>query len=390
MITDLQKKLNRLSSAPPPPQKAKHDISEALDAEIYTDENGAAFIIKVTEFDIGMPYGDYTVENVEKVFGLQNIAFVDTETTGLGSAACPFLIGTAYYDNNKLILEQLFMRDVDDEEAVLRYFINKFRNYTVVTFNGKSFDVPLIKSRCIINTVSPDGFATEQYDLLHLSRRIWRKRLESCRLGNIEEQILKFARGNDIDGSLIPELYKEYLKTGKPDDIIDIVEHNKHDIITLGILLARLLRIEQNPVEELENKLDLMHLGESYFNRKEYGKAMECLTAVIHSRTDPLTLYTAMKYISLIHKHNKSYSECILYWTRMDKMAIGAIFPLIELAKYYEHTGKDTQKALAYAERARGIILKNNSKEQITEINIRIERLKNKIKKTKDGNKNGT
>ncbi len=386
MITDLQKKLNRLNASSPPKQKPKHDISNALDAEIYTNAQGRAFIIKVSEFCMGMPYGEYFIENVEEMFSLNKLAFVDTETTGLGAAACPFLIGVAYYEDNKLILEQLFMRDIDDEEAVLGYFTNKFSGYTVVSFNGKSFDIPLIKSRCILNTISPDKFAEEQYDLLHLSRRIWKKRLESCRLNNIEEQILNFARGNDIDGSLIPELYKEYLKTGKPDDIIKIIEHNKHDIVTMSILLTRLLRIERDPVNELSNKLDLMHLGESYFNRKEYTKALECLDSVIHTRTDPITLYTAMKYISLIHKKNKNYTECVFYWNKMDKMGIDAIFPVTELAKYYEHTEKDNEKALFYARKAQNIILKLKNKEQSALIKARIQRLENKINKTERGN----
>ena len=382
MITDLRSKLERLSvkqhTAPP-----KHDISAAISGEIFSRSNGA-FIIKKSCFALGTGYGDGRLENNEELFGLSDkLVFMDTETTGLGAGACPFLIGAAYYKNDTLVLEQIFMRDLDDEEAALSYIIEHFSGMTIVTFNGKAFDVPLIKGRCIINSVKTENFASEQIDLLHLSRRIWKKRLESCRLGTIEEEILKFARDNDINGSLIPELYKKYLITGSPDDIIQIIEHNEKDIVSMTVLLAKLLRINNDPVNQLDNITDVMHLGEYYYNKKQYEKALQCLEAVIHTPTPPLTLYTAMKYLSLINKRNKNWDAAIYYWGKMDRMNIGAVFPLIELAKYYEHIANDAEKALHCANKAKLLIYKTQSKDMTAEINIRIGRLTDKLGKIK-------
>ena len=380
MITDLRSKLDRLAVSSRPVRK-KHDISSALGGEVISVAKGG-FIIKRSSYENGTSYGGEVLEDIETLFGLpEKLVFVDTETTGLGSVACPFLIGAAYYENGSLMLEQLFMRDVDDEEAVLDYVVNRFSGMTVVTFNGKSFDIPLIKGRCTINSVNADNFAEKQIDLLHLSRRIWKKRLESCRLGAIEEEILKFARKNDIDGSLIPELYKKYLQTGSPEDIIQIVEHNEKDVVSMSVLLAKLMRIEKDPVNQLDNIKDVMHLGESYFNRKQYDKAKECLEAVIHTHTDTLTLYGAMKYLSLICKHNKDWDKATYYWFKMDRVNIGAVFPLIELAKYYEHTAGDIEKALSCAQKAKTIIYKSKNKEQMADIDIRLRRLNKKAGK---------
>lgn len=382
MITDLRSKLDRLSAKPQQSFRQKHDVSAEINGEPLSFANGS-FIVKRSSFLLGTQYGDSLLENTEKLFfGSDKLVFIDTETTGLGAGSCPFLVGVAYYENDRLLLEQLFMRDLDDEEALLGYLVNRYSDMTVVSFNGKSFDIPLIKSRCVINSISTDRFALKQIDLLHLSRRIWKKRLESCRLGAIEEEILKFVRSNDINGSLIPELYKKYLVTGSPMDIIQIMSHNESDIVSMTVLLARLLRIESDPVNQLDNITDIMHLGEYYFNQKQYEKASKCLEAVIHTPTAPITLYTAMKYLSLISKRNKDWNQAVYYWHKMDRMSIGAIFPLIELAKYYEHITGDTEKALMCTKKASLSAQKTQNKAMLAEIKIRETRLSRKLSNT--------
>ena len=149
----------------------------------------------------------------------------------------------------------------------------------------------------------------------------------------------------------------------------------------MSVLLAKLMRIEKDPVNQLDNIKDVMHLGESYFNRKQYDKAEECLEAVIHTHTDTLTLYGAMKYLSLICKHNKDWDKATYYWFKMDRVNIGAVFPLIELAKYYEHTAGDIEKALSCAQKAKTIIYKSKNKEQMADIDIRLRRLNKKSRK---------
>ncbi len=380
MITNLRSKLDRLATQPQQPKKQiKHDISRDIGGELVLKENGG-YILRTVRYKVGEIYGDYTVENIEKAFELEEkLLFLDTETTGLGSVACPFLIGVAYFEGDVLVLEQYFMRDIDDEECVLKDVVEKYSGMTVVTYNGKSFDVPLIKARCTINGVDARAFASKQTDLLHLSRRIWKKRLVNCRLSTIEEEVLKLQRADDIPGSLIPEMYKRYLETGRSDEMLKAIEHNESDVVSMSVLLARLIRINNKPTAELDNPQDIMHLAEYYYGKKEYAKSKELLENVLKQDIDGMMQYNSMKYLSFIHKKHKNYDEAVALWEKMDRMSIGAVLPLVELAKYYEHTAKDIQKALDCTLRAKKNAQATGARDLIKEIDIRAARLRSKI-----------
>lgn len=380
MITNLRNKLDRLASEQNkriPPRK-KHDISSYIGAETVKKHNGG-YLLRTIKYRIGTIYGDYTIENIETLLlPEEKLLFIDTETTGLGSVACPFLIGVAYFDCDSLVLKQYFMRDIDDEAAVLEDIIDNYSGMTVVSYNGKCFDVPLIKARCTINEIKTNGFAENQTDLLHLSRRIWKKRLGNCRLATIEEEILKVRRDDDIPGSLIPEMYKKYLDTGNPDEMLKVIEHNESDVVTMSVLLAKIIRIDENPIEELKNTSDIMHLGEFYYTKKQYDNALKCFVSAMNASSDAVMSYNCMKYISFIHKKDKNYSLAVDYWEKMDRLSLGAFLPLVELAKYYEHTARDCNKALLYAKRAKRNAMMCGSVESVKEIDIRIERLSKK------------
>ncbi len=386
MITNLRQKLDRLASQPHKQDNIKHDISLEIGGETVISEHGG-FILKRGKYPIGEKYGDYTVENIEKMFSFKNrLLFFDTETSGLGAGSYAFLIGLAYYENDALVTEQIFMRDIDDEVATISYLVENFSDMTVVSFNGKSFDVPLIHTRGIINSVDTSEFAIEQIDLLHLSRRIWKNRLESCRLSSIEEHILHFEREMDVSGSLVPELYKKYLSDGRPDDIIRILMHNEYDVVSMSVLLAKLLKIDNSPANELAEPQDILNLGIYYYNSKQFNKAQECLSDLIHKKSSPLCLYNAMKYLSLIHKRNKQWSDAVILWQKMYRLLPDSQFSLEELSKYYEHILKDNEKALSTAEQLKHIAIKYKNKLLLSEAEHRINRLKQKLTK---GNQHG-
>lgn len=380
MITNLRNKLDRLAltQSKPAQERKKHNISAYIGAKTVENSKGG-YLLRTVKYRIGAIYGDYTIENIEELFSLdEKLLFIDTETTGLGSVACPFLIGVAYFDYDSLVLEQYFMRDIDDEASVLEDIITKYSGMTVVSYNGKCFDVPLIKARCTINEIKTSGFAEKQTDLLHLSRRIWKKRLENCRLATIEEEILKVHRDDDILGSIIPEMYKKYLDTGSPDEMIKVIEHNESDVVTMSVLLAKIIRIDENPIEELKNITDIMHLGEFYYSKKQYERSLKCFASVLDMSSDDVTSYNCMKYISFIHKKSKNYVAAVEYWEKMDRLIPGASLPLIELSKYYEHRKSDCSMALICAEKAKRNAMMYASKELVKEIDIRIQRLSKK------------
>ena len=181
----------------------------------------------------------------------ESIVFLDTETTGLagGTGTYAFMVGLAYFRGDQLILRQFFMRDHAEEPAMLAALAQELaRHEAVVTFNGKSFDVPLLLTRYSANRQRPTVPTGVHLDLLHPSRRFWRERLPSCTLGTLERAILGHERGPDVPGWMIPDLYFQYVRGGRPEAMAAVFEHNRHDILSLVALTCRLGRLLDGPL----------------------------------------------------------------------------------------------------------------------------------------------
>lgn len=377
MTSNLKQRLDFLVStgAVPKRQQVKHDISEQIHAETYHCGRGS-FLLKKVVYPYGVVYGNYRIAKQENY---RDAVFIDTETTGLGAASYPFLVGVGYYTDSGFAVQQLFMRDLDDEPAVMEYLLELCENRVVISYNGKCFDIPLIHSRLALNDMKSKTFAAEQVDLLHRCRRIWRKRLESCSLSSIESNILGFHREGDIPGSIIPEMYKAYLNTGSSQEIVKIIQHNEWDIVSMAVLIDRLSAIEQVPEKELENPYDLLHYGEWCYYKKDYSTAKQCFFALCHQKTNPYTLYKAMKYLSLLHKMDGEWEQAVRIWSKMEKFNMGLIFPYIEKAKYYEHITKEIDLAYLCALKAKECVIKNRQRQYDAEVQHRIQRLKKKL-----------
>jgi len=170
---------------------------------------------------------------------MSKILFLDIETCGL-SAVPLFLIGVAYFTGDDFIFLQLFARDYDEERPVLSFFNRFVSRYDVlVTYNGKSFDMPFIAARGHANRVRiPEEMP--HVDLLHEVRRRWGRRMPDCRLQTVEQHILGRRRSGDIPGSEIPQAYHNFVLTRNAVDIKKILEHNISDIAAMIEILMRL------------------------------------------------------------------------------------------------------------------------------------------------------
>ncbi len=188
-------------------------------------------------------------------------AYIDTETTGLGGGAgiYAFMVGVGTFEPSpggdlRFVVRQFFMRNPAEEGALLVALTNLLSRYAMtVTFNGRTFDLPLLRARVRYNRWAPDldydGASLLEadrphLDLLHPARRVWRRRLGSCRLINLEQQILALHRStDDVAGHLIPQMYVEYMRTQNAMDINRIFYHNREDIVSMVALAERLSRI---------------------------------------------------------------------------------------------------------------------------------------------------
>ena len=171
----------------------------------------------------------------------EDVIYVDIETTGLTAGTPLFLIGALVYVDGNLRVQQSLARDYTEEAALLTHFSDTFnRANVVVSFNGKSYDLPYIRDRCLFMGV-PFQLQQAHIDMLHVGRRLWRRRLPNCKLQTLEQYICKRTRRGDIPGAEIPDAYHVFVKTGNAVQMRDILHHNALDLLTTAEILMFVL-----------------------------------------------------------------------------------------------------------------------------------------------------
>src|SRR5579864_3551426 len=180
---------------------------------------------------------------------LQRPLFLDTETTGLsgGTGTVAFLIGLARRDEGGLRLVQFFLCDYDQEDALL-WAVGQYVRQAgvVVSYNGRTFDWPLLQTRLVMRRVDPTWPSPPHLDLLTLARRIFKPRLPDCALQTIEQAVLDLHRADDLPGTLIPGRYFAWLRNGEPRVLDPVFVHNRQDVLSMALLLARFEAVLRN------------------------------------------------------------------------------------------------------------------------------------------------
>lgn len=167
--------------------------------------------------------------------------FLDIETMGLFSRPI-ILFGIGFLEHGQLVVRQYLLRDISEEPAALLATMDHFTadRPALVTFNGKAFDVPYISDRLAYYGMG-SFFGAPHFDILHFSRRRWKKELPSLRLSALEKAILGIHRNDDVPGQMVPEFYETYLRSGNCGPLVPVVEHNRQDVISTAGLFFRLL-----------------------------------------------------------------------------------------------------------------------------------------------------
>jgi len=166
--------------------------------------------------------------------------FLDAETTGFSNTPL-FLLGLMYFNGERFVIDQLFARDYSEEAPLLHYFSEFAAGFDVlVTFNGKSFDAPFIRDRMIYHR-KRFMWTQTHVDILHHSRRKWKEKLPDCKLQTLEREICDRRREGDVPGALVPEVYREFVRSGDTRLLADVFHHNALDLITLAELTIVLL-----------------------------------------------------------------------------------------------------------------------------------------------------
>lgn len=308
----------------------------------------------------------------------QKILFLDTETSGLsgGSGTFAFLIGLGYWNDVEFELTQFFLPHPESENSFLTAFDEFVSNFNcLVTFNGKSFDVPLINSRHTLNRLQPPFPKAEHLDLLHLARRLWRYRLTDRSLTSLEENILHLSRTQeDIPGWMIPQLYLDYLQTQDARPLVNIFYHNEMDILSLAALFLYLGDLLEHPLQQpiQPHGLDWMAIARLYEDTDHLEQAMTLYRASLNAGL-PMSFYLdTCRRFAKIYRQQRDWPNAIALWQTAAEN--GDPLSCIELAKYYEHQVGDLDQALSWTNQAI-----QQTKFSDPELTKRLNRLKQKI-----------
>lgn len=296
-------------------------------------------------------------------FDPRKCLFIDTETTGLsgGAGTVAFLVGAGYCEGDGFVIEQYLMREYADEPELIDRLANRMDGFeTVCTFNGRKFDMPLLESRFTMCRMRHRWREMENLDLLYPARRAWKLRIGSCRLANIETEILGMERHGDLPGSEVPGRYFEYLKTGDEGLLADIIDHNRQDIATLMTLLVKLCDINAAP-EKLTDQRDLFSMGKVLEKQGEWKPARELYHVAAFPRPrGTLAALTGERVAGManwrqfhILRRSGDVDGAIRVLEQMlqRRQLPGEV--CVALAKLYEHKKKDLPRALEYTELAR-------------------------------------
>lgn len=306
-------------------------------------------------------------------------AFLDTETTGLagGTGTYAFLIGVGSIDAEGFRLRQFFMRDYGEEASLLWRLAEHLAQFDVlITYNGKAYDQPLLETRFRMVRARHPFDRMEHLDLLHGARRLWKLRLESCRLVDLENRVLGVEREGDLPGEMIPYVYFDFLRSQRAFQVVPIFHHNAIDILSLACLTAIVPLAFRSPDDAgLRHGPDLIGVARWMLQAERPEEAATLFKRALQlGLPDDLLFRTIWESAAVERKLGRMDSSL----ASMTELAASRnpfrVRALQELAKHYEHREKNYTMALEMTRSALAL-------EDTAEIRKREERLKGRVAK---------
>lgn len=371
-------------------------IDQVIKGEWIESRGEKVFLVKES-YPFGSAHGNVVFEkdilfgSIAQFWGidhletmnLKDFLFLDTETSGLslGAGTIIFLFGCCFFSDNGLEVIQFFLEDPASEMIFLANIDELIqRHKCLVSYNGKSFDIPMLRTRMILNRLPYNTLAKPHLDLLHFARSLWKRRLESRRLSDIEKEILAFQRtGEEVPGWLVPQLYQDYLSTGDAAPLEGVFYHNRNDVVSLAALFSHVTNlVSEKSALESANSLDIISIGSIYQKSGNFTLSEGFYQHGL-DRSDPSDLDNRIlrDFAQLLKKQDK-WMEAVELW----KVAANKddLISCVELAKYFEHREIDLFSASNWVETAISIVTRTDGTEKImSELNQRKTRLESKI-----------
>ncbi len=307
-------------------------------------------------------------------------AFLDTETTGLagGTGTYAFLVGVGRITGEGFRVRQFFMRDLCEEHSLLWALEQHLQDFDVlITYNGKAYDEPLLETRYRMARRRPPFSRLVHLDLLYGARRLWKLRLESCRLVDLESQILGFEREGDLPGELIPYVYFEYLRTRQVFRLVPVFHHNATDILTLACLTGIVPLAFRSPESApLHHGADWVGLARWLLKAERHEEALAVLRrAVARGLSDEL-LFRSLWEIALLEKRLGRREAAVAAFEDLAAARNPYRVPALEeLAKHYEHRERNYASALEVTRAALEIQPSEELRRRAARLERRLSRL---------------
>lgn len=368
-----------------------------LQASPYYFE-GEYCIVRQVEYPLSYQHGTYQLKEFEEVVQAWNdvnldhplsakdhqpfdLFFFDTETTGLkgGTGNMIFLLGHARFHDDKVVIKQHFLPSPGHEVALYKSFLSEVNIQTLVTYNGKAFDWPRVKTRhTFIRHQVPKLPSFGHFDLYHASRRLWRDQFESVRLSIVEKEILDIKRTDETPGYLAPMIYFHFLQNPNPHVIQGIFKHNERDILSLITLYIHISKILLNASNHQNESFQVAKWYKEIGNEKEAIKLFETMTKYNNETND----FEAKFELSMLQKKDGNLASALKLWNELKNGPINVqkLNILIELAKHYEHMEKNYYLALEETNEAMNLLDQLDiSKEKLNKYKVDLTKRKNRL-----------
>ncbi|MCX7682570.1 MAG: ribonuclease H-like domain-containing protein [Anaerolineae bacterium] len=377
MYPELQQRLRALGVAKRvdrPPSRSREPglaIEELVAGRFYTTSRGRCFVAE-TYYPPGYRHGQLTLPPHLKLApaltalaaldhgaadpaSSEHLCFLDIETTDLsvGSGTLAFVVGVGFFSpepEGGFHLHQYVLRDPGDEPAMIERLSEQLAAFRVlVSFNGRAFDVPILDNRFILARIPPPTAELIHLDLLPLARRLWHHGLSSCALSVLERTVLGVLRTqDDVPGSLIPWLYRDYLRTGDARQMRGVLYHNAMDILSMVALTIRLQAILAGSHDEAEmTGAELYGLGRWHEAKGRLAEAEAAYRAALEAPTakDVELRKRTLHSLALLLKRSGRHEEACTCWEQLAQMEHSGITPCVELAKHFEWRAGDPAQA---------------------------------------------
>lgn len=293
------------------------------------------------------------------------LLYVDTETTGLagGTGTVPFLVGAAYFEDGSLVLEQLLLRQLGEETPILERFHELVTEASgLVSYNGKSFDLPLLRTRLVLSRL-PALPSRPHLDLVHLARRVHGKRLGACNLTTVEDKVLGFVREGDIPGGEVVQRFRHFLRSGDEGALVAVVDHNAWDIVALAALLG----LYGAPLGSMVAH-DLVGVSRTLRRSRRFDAAAEVVEAAVSSGGGTFALSERAAVSQARGERDAAITDLSRVLAEVEDKAAR-----LALAKLLEHHQRSPEAALE--------VLAEPTSENAVAHEKRVERLRGKLGK---------